>query len=313
MEAPEERPGFAARTSEYVRRRTRQGLRIVLGTLFPNAPRPPSEAELAAAARLAAVQTDEADEPAAIAAVAARLQTLATTVATLGGELTLCDASALRPLRREDVAAMALADVTDVRGVCIGEGVVLSRGCSIETGGEGNFIVLAPNVRLSKVTITLRGSGNLVYVGPDTRLTNVVIKTVGEDNTIAVGGDVTFESGTLLCERRGRSLVLGDDCMVSNGVVVRTSDHHGIFERGTGKRLNASADVVVGAHVWLGNGCRINKGTRVGTGTVIGQMAIASGDLDAHCIYAGVPARKLREDVVWSRTERFDMIPERFL
>ncbi len=312
MEVPEERPGIAARAGEYLRRRTRQGWRIVHRRLFPNTPPPPSAAQLAAAARLAAIETDEDDEAAALAAVAARLEAMAHSVAALAGEVERCEVSALRPMRRADVAEMMLTDNPDVRRVFIGEGVSLSRGCSIERSGDDNFIVLAPNVRLSKVTITLRGSGNLVYIGPDTRLSNVVIKTVGEGNTIAVGSDVTFESGTLLCERHGRSLLLGDDCMVSNGVVVRTSDHHGIFERSTGQRLNPSADVVVGAHVWLGNGCRINKGTRVGSGAVVGQMAIASGDLDANCIYAGVPARKLREDIVWSRTENIGGVPRQY-
>ena len=290
MEVPEERPGIAARAGEYLRRRTRQGWRIVHRRLFPNTPPPPSAAQLAAAARLAAIETDEDDEAAALAAVAARLEAMAHSVAALAGEVERCEVSALRPMRRADVAEMMLTDNPDVRRVFIGEGVSLSRGCSIERSGDDNFIVLAPNVRLS----------------------NVVIKTVGEGNTIAVGSDVTFESGTLLCERHGRSLLLGDDCMVSNSVVVRTSDHHGIFERSTGQRLNPSADVVVGAHVWLGNGCRINKGTRVGSGAVVGQMAIASGDLDANCIYAGVPARKLREDIVWSRTENIGGVPRQY-
>ena len=312
MEVPEERPGISARAGDYLRRRSRQGWRIVHRALWPNTPQPPSAAQLAAAARLAAIETDEGDEPAALSAVAGRLEALVATVADLGGEVERCEVSALRPMRRADVSEMLLTDNPDVRRVFIGEGVSLSRGCTIERSGDDNFIVLAPNVRLSKVTITLRGSGNLVYIGPDTRLSNVVIKTVGEGNTIAVGSDVTFESGTLLCERHGRSLLLGDDCMVSNSVVVRTSDHHGIFERSTGQRLNPSADVVVGAHVWLGNGCRINKGTRVGSGTVVGQMAIASGELDANCIYAGVPARKLREDIVWSRTENIGGVPRQY-
>jgi acetyltransferase-like isoleucine patch superfamily enzyme len=312
MEGPEERPGFAARTSEYLRRRTRQGLRIVRRALFPQPVPKVSATELAAAARLAALQTDEADEPAALATAAVQLERLAATVATLGGEITVCDVAALHPMRRADFSGMTIVDTEDLRGVCIGEGVMLSRGSSIECHGEGNVIVLAPNVRLSRVGITVRGSGNLIYIGEDSRLINVTIKAVGEGNTIAIGRDITFESGTLLCERTNRSLLLGDDCMVSNSVIVRTTDHHGIFVRSSGERLNPPADVVVGAHVWLGNGCRINKGTRIGSGTVVGQMAIASGILEPHCIYAGVPARKLRDDVVWSRTERLDSLPRRF-
>lgn len=323
MDVPEERPGVAARVSEYLRRRTRQGLRIVRRRLFPEtAPAAAGAAALASArqvsakraatARLAELPTDEADELAALDAAVRRLEQLAATVTALGGEVAACDPTVLRPMSRADVAEMALADTADVRGVCISEGVMLSRGSSIELAGVDNIIVLAPNVRLSRVSIVVRGSGNLIYIGENSRLISVIIKVVGEGNTIAVGRDVTVESGTLLCERTGQSLLVGDDCMASNGVVVRTTDHHGIFVRSTGERLNAPADVVIGSHVWLGNGCRINKGTRIGSGAVIGQMAIASGTLEPHCVYAGVPARKLREDVVWSRTEHIGGVPDRY-
>jgi acetyltransferase-like isoleucine patch superfamily enzyme len=312
MEVPEERPGFAARASEYLRRRTRQGLRITRRAIFGEPVPQISEAELALAELLAALKTDEADEPVALAAAAAGLERLTATVASLGGEVTVCDVTALRPMRRADVGEMVLADTADVRGVCIGADVMLSRGSSIGILGDDNIIVLAPNVRLSRVNIVVRGSGNQIFVGAKTRMINTTIKAIGDGNTIAIGSDVTFESGTLLCERVGRSLILGDDCMVSNGAVVRTTDHHGIFVRRTGERLNAPADVVIGAHVWLGNGCRVNKGTRIGTGTVIGQLAIAGGTLEANCIYAGVPARKLQEDIVWSRSESLNGVPQQF-
>jgi acetyltransferase-like isoleucine patch superfamily enzyme len=293
--------GFVASAGEYVARRSRQAVRIVRRTLFP-----------AAAPAGAGILSDEADEDAARAAVAVRLARLAETAARLDAELSLCAASELRPARRADVAAMRLVDTTDVRGVCFGDGAVLSRGCTVESRGDGNFVVLAANVHLTKVTLILRGTGNLIYFGPETRLRNVMVKAVGDDNIVAFGRDVSFESGTVLCEREGRALLVGDDCMFSNSIILRTTDHHGIFDRSTKARLNEPADVVVGAHVWLGNGARVNKGTRIGTGTVVGQMSIVGGTLEANCIYAGVPARKLRSDVVWSRNEGYGGIPKQF-
>jgi hypothetical protein len=37
-----------------------------------------------------------------------------------------------------------------------------------------------------------------------------------------------------------------------------------------------------------------------------------SGRLDRNCIDAATPARKLRDDAVWSRSQAWDDIPERF-
>lgn len=350
MDDPQEKPGLAARTSEYLRRRTRQGLRIVRRTVGLEGGRRPTVADAAAAAaaealsaaeaaakhaaaiqhvfaaqraaaaeraaaaaaRLASVCTDEDDEATAMAAAAARLEACAAVIASLGGEITLCSLDGLRPMRRTDVDEKDLDEMRDLRGAVIAEGVSLARGSSIERNGEENFIVIARNVRLRRVQIVVRGTGNLIYIGPNARLHNAVIKAVGDGNTIAIGRDVTVESGSFLCERVGRTLLIGDDCMLSNAVVVRTTDHHGIFVRSSGERLNPPADVVIGAHVWLGNSCRVNKGARIGTGTVIGQNAIAGGEIEPHCIYAGIPARKLRDDIVWSRTESLESVAKRF-
>lgn len=301
MDVPKEGGGYAARAGGYLLRRTGQGLRILGSALSRAAASPGPD-----------VESDEADEPAALAAAAAGLARLAETAARLDAQITIADAARLRPLRRSDIPAMEIVETTDVRGVSLGDEAVLSRGCTIDCRGEGNVVVLAANVHLSKVSLIVRGDGNIVYFGPETRLRNVMVKAVGDGNTVAFGRDVTFESGTVLCERGGRSLLVGDDCMFSNSIIVRTTDHHGIFDRSTRARLNEPADVVVGAHVWLGNGARVNKGTRVGSGTVVGQMSVVSGTLEPNCIYAGVPGRKLREDVVWSRTESFGGIPKEF-
>ena len=108
-------------------------------------------------------------------------------------------------------------------------------------------------------------------------------------------------------------IALGNDCMISNTVVIRTFDGHGIFDASTKERINHSEDVFLGHHVWLGNSARVNKGARVGSGTILGQCAIASGVLDGNCIYAGAPARKIREGVVWSRTGAYEDIPAAYL
>jgi len=302
MDAPEQNTGFAPIVREYLQRRSRQTARIVRNFVFGPPPPPPPPPE---------ILTDEGNEAAARAAMSARLRRLDETLARLGGEVTRCPEAALSPAREEEIRAMALEDSLDVRGLWLGDGAMLSRQSSIDRQ-DGNIVVVAPNARLSRVTLVLRGSGNLIYVGASTRMRNVVLKVIGDDNTIAIGRDVTCESGALLCEREGRTLIVGDDCMLSNGVALRTTDHHAIFDRSSAARLNEPADVLVGPHVWLGNGARINKGARIGRGTVVGQTSIVSGELEPNCIYVGAPARKLRGDVVWSRDESYTGIPQKY-
>jgi acetyltransferase-like isoleucine patch superfamily enzyme len=100
--------------------------------------------------------------------------------------------------------------------------------------------------------------------------------------------------------------------MFSSGVILRTDDGHGIFDLETEQQINPPQDIVVGDHVWLGNGSRVNKGATIGSGTVVGQMSVVSGNLESQCIYAGVPAKKLKQGVGWARHQNFDDVPERF-
>jgi carbonic anhydrase/acetyltransferase-like protein (isoleucine patch superfamily) len=184
----------------------------------------------------------------------------------------------------------------------------LGRRNALKANGKNAFICLGAEVTISECRFDLHGPGSGLIVAPGCRLNNLFVKVWGKDALVYIGPETSWESGTILCDH-GRIVAIGHDCMVSNQVVVRTSDGHGIFDADSGSRINPSGDVVIENHVWLGNSSRVNKGTRIGQGTVLGQMSIASGRLDPASVYAGAPARKLRERVVWSRTESIEHVP----
>lgn len=178
--------------------------------------------------------------------------------------------------------------------------------------GEGNLIVVGRNTTFENSLIQVNGRNCAVIIGDDCRIRGLKIVVRREGSMVFVGSKTTWESGAIISES-GDIVALGTDCMVSNSVVLRTSDGHTIFDAGTKQPINRSADVFVGHHVWLGNSCRINKGTRIGVGSVIGQCSIASGALEGNSIYAGAPARKVKEGIVWSRTTKYEDIPHQFI
>jgi sugar O-acyltransferase (sialic acid O-acetyltransferase NeuD family) len=60
-----------------------------------------------------------------------------------------------------------------------------------------------------------------------------------------------------------------------------------------------SGNVRIGARAWIGAGVVVNQGTSalplsIGDDAVIGSGAVVVADCDAHGVYAGVPARRLR-------------------
>ena len=57
--------------------------------------------------------------------------------------------------------------------------------------------------------------------------------------------------------------------------------------------------VVIGNHVWIAAGAMILKGVTIGDGAVIAAGAVVTKDVPAYCLAAGVPARVIRENVLW--------------
>jgi maltose O-acetyltransferase len=55
------------------------------------------------------------------------------------------------------------------------------------------------------------------------------------------------------------------------------------------------APVVIGDDVWIGACCTILPGARVGPRTLVAAGAVITGACDADAVYAGVPARKVRD------------------
>lgn len=97
-----------------------------------------------------------------------------------------------------------------------------------------------------------------------------------------------------------------DDCAVSigknclfSGVKMRPSDSHKIIDRETGKRINPPEPIIVEDHVWVGDDCVILGGARIGRGSVIGVRSMVNGELPAHCVAVGIPARPVKENIEW--------------
>lgn len=186
------------------------------------------------------------------------------------------------------------------RVVCTGD-LTFRRPSKVTAEGRESVVCIGSGTSLDNVTLQVTGTGALLVIGPNCRLKSVTIKVSGSECAVLIGMGTTWESGVVNCDS-GRAIIIGDDCMISNDVLMRVSDGHGIWDVDTGERLALPADIEIHPHVWLGNGVRVGKGAEIGTGTVVGQMSLVLGTLAPNCIYAGIPAKLVRERIEWSRT-----------
>lgn len=197
--------------------------------------------------------------------------------------------------------------------ILLGANVAALKGSSkITADGDQSFVAVGAKTTFENTEIQINGKNSAVIIGEGCRLRGLKIIVRRENSIVVIGSKTTWESGAVLSES-GNIVAIGNDCMVSSGVILRTSDGHSIFDAKTQTPLNESADVIIGHHVWLGNSSRVSKGASIGSGVVLGQCAIATKRLEGNCIYAGTPARKIRSGIVWSRTDSFNDIPSDYL
>lgn len=134
-----------------------------------------------------------------------------------------------------------------------------------------------------------------------------------------IGRNVRIHPGTLINLSRGFSnLEVGDDVHIGPDCLI---DLEGPVAIGTGSTLSPRVIVLshadpgsahgsplaqrypptrqgirIGANCWIGAGATLLDGTVLGDRAVIGAMSLARGTIGSDELWAGVPARRIRND-----------------
>lgn len=147
--------------------------------------------------------------------------------------------------------------------------------------------------------IELRNHRSSIHIGDRCNLAGS-LRCRATDSHIRIGNLTTMMMGQITLHEAG-AITLGEDCMLSGDIAMDVSDMHSILDMETGKRLNPPRDIEIGDHVWLAQGVRVMKGARIGQHSIVGSRAMVLGDIPAHSLAVGAPARVVREGVTWDR------------
>jgi len=109
-----------------------------------------------------------------------------------------------------------------------------------------------------------------------------------EDN-VHVGTGCLFDLKGLLTIRRGTT--------ISPGVTVITHNDPGQYHDSPicSEFEPGAKGVEIGPDCWIGTNSTILAGSQIGGKTVIGAGSLVRGHMEGKAIYAGVPARKVRD------------------
>ena len=110
---------------------------------------------------------------------------------------------------------------------------------------------------------------------------------------IQIGKNSYINSG-LICALGGK-IVIGENCMISYNVHMRTDMHNH-------ERLNIPmimqghhySDIIIGNDVLIGYGVQIMAGVKIADGCIIASGAVVTKDTVPYGIYGGIPARLIK-------------------
>lgn len=176
----------------------------------------------------------------------------------------------------------------------------------VHSHAPGNVVVIGKSQSLS-AEITLDVSNNTVIFGEkSSRSARKIHLNIRRNGSLfLMGREQSINDSNILIEGPERLVAVGDECLFSWDVHLRTTDSHAIFEMSDRpEQINPPRDVIISPFVWLGEGVIVNKGNVVGVGSVVGQRSVVTKSIPAFCVAVGVPARIVRRNTTWTPHSR---------
>ena len=176
----------------------------------------------------------------------------------------------------------------------------LLKNVNIHISGTNNKVIIDDFTILRNSNIYIHGNNNVVRFGKWTSFWSSEICTEDDGNEVSIGNHTKILSQTKLAAIEGTKIIIGDECGFSTDVIMRTGDSHSILDM-EGRRTNASKDIILENHVWVGIKVICMKGTYVSRNSIIAAGAVVSGKfMEPNCIIGGLPAKVIKRDIEWT-------------
>ncbi len=163
---------------------------------------------------------------------------------------------------------------------------------------SGSNIVIYDDTMPDNITISFGGGNSKVVIGKNLIVSRLSVN-MGNDAECVLGDNIQIVGAEF--DVSYANLRIGNDCLFARDIILRTHDGHPIFDKTSGTRINYARDVVVGNHVWLCANAKLMSGAKIGDGSVVAAMALTSSEFPSNVVIAGIPAKVIRENIVWSK------------
>ena len=130
------------------------------------------------------------------------------------------------------------------------------------------------------------------FAGKSMILSPVIIAPLGRSGNIFIGKN-TFINMSCRFACPGEKITIGDQVAIGPNVLFETVNH-GLIHDDVKGRGTIHKPITVENKVWIGAGAIILQGVTIREGAVICAGAVVTKDVDAYCVYGGVPAKKIK-------------------
>jgi len=162
--------------------------------------------------------------------------------------------------------------------------------------GNNNSINIGSS-DLEKCHVYINGDNNDVQIFDDCVMRGTEIWIEDDGNSITINNNTIIYEKTQLACIEGTTITIGENCLFSSEVKLRTGDSHSIIK--DGKRTNFSSNIKIGNHVWIGSRASILKGVNIGDDVVVAMGALVVKQVPDNSIVGGVPAKIINEGTTW--------------
>lgn len=168
--------------------------------------------------------------------------------------------------------------------------------------GSNNKVIVAYNAKIKSLRVTFDGDNGLLRIGKNPKVGKASFNIrIGQDSTVRIGDNVSTTNPAQISAVEGTTVSFGNDVMIASGNQFRADDAHPIFDVETELRVNPSADIKIGNHVWIAAGAAVLGGAEIGDGSVIGFRSLVTRKIPNNCVAVGAPAKVVRRNIAWER------------
>ncbi len=158
----------------------------------------------------------------------------------------------------------------------------------------------------SSIKINIKGNNNSVIIEEilNSTLEIDIGNYTGVNNVcIKIGKQFQSVGLAILAYQSNVPVIIGSNCLFSHHVTIRSGElPHRIFDKDTMENLDNSDGILIGNHVWVGEGVYIMKRVKISDNSIVGSASVVTKKFnEENVVIAGNPAKICRRNIMWEK------------